>query len=719
MNRYILVILCAVFLLHASAPSIGAAKPKEPLLRVGYNSSLPPYEYEEGQLAKGFSVGLMENFAQKRGYVIKWVPMNYEDIVDAVLTNKVDLAVGVAFSEALLSKVEFSSSYLTVTTVIACSRKSGIYEPEQLALKRVVVTSGMNRQYHIDSLAIGDADRYLNTVKALASVNEHLFDATLVPDATVAYCELKKKMSSLSTIPLPLSQSTVCVIGRRGQHLLIQSINDAIQSMHADGSYAKCEAQWLSPFIPQSDDHELLWWQLVLVLATGLAVGGLAVYKFRRLPVPAPVPPSLEQLGVAGGSEGIWLLELETGTIRANQTLLRMFSLPLEPESLMLATFMRYIPQSYRRLVSECIADCANKKRDGYMLVHPINTIDGEVRWVSIYASVVASDDEGTPTTVAGTCRDVTEMVIKQHELETQNEYYDSLMNSIHNVVLLLDAHLSVLRCNAHTERVLGIRRDRIIGLNFISTFIPKARQDDLRSRFILLLISKGSASIEENLVTSSGQIRRFRWSICKMTGANKVLQWALVGDDITGQIVQERRPVASDQVADIKAHLYRQLAQHADIRVIGQAMADAFVDSCRYDAVWVGSYDSKSSVWTALAAQVSDATAGFTIHAVEKWGLLNAESPLSLACNTQQFYQLSQLSTNRINEAWWNHLAAHGIETIIVQPLVWRDRLVGVVLGMRKAAVPLELEQQIYLSEIADAICFGLVLSDMNELLP
>ncbi|MHB1460770.1 MAG: transporter substrate-binding domain-containing protein [Armatimonadota bacterium] len=719
MNRNMQVILCLVLMFVVCAASPGA-KPKQFIpLRVAYNSSFPPYEFEESQTPAGFSISLLKNFAAKRGYTIKWVPMNYEDLVPAVLSAKVDLAVGVAFAESLLSKVECSSGYVSYNTVVAYNRRSGIYKTDQLALKKVVVTSGANRPYHMESLGIGDAERSLNTVQSIASVNDHRYDATLAPEATIAYCQTNKRMNSLSTLPLLLNQRSVCVITQRGRLDLAQSFDEAIEQMREDGSYAKYEEKWLTPYLPKEDTNGRLVWLLVLFTAVGVLLGGYGVYRFRKPPVlPAP-PKSLEEYGVAGGQEGVWVLHLDTGVIRVNQALMRMFSLPGESNSVMVASLMRYIPEPYRKLVSGYISDCAKAKRDHYDIEHPINSIEGQQRWLSNHASVVAWDEQGKPAIVAGTCRDVTDAVHKQHELEAENDYFETLMSSIHTVVLLLDEHLRIERCNQHTERVFGIRKDRIAGLNFVTTFIPKERQDDVRARFILLLASKWPASMEENLVTSSGQVRKFRWSVCKLVGLDKKIQWAMIGDDITAQIGQAKRAPVPDRVMDIKAQLYRHIAQKAEIGDVVQSLADAFVDSESCDAVWIGSYDSRNASWCGLASQAAATVPGFSVHAVEKWGLLEQESPLSLACNTHQFYQLSQLSSNRINEAWWNHLVAHGIETIIVQPMVWRERVVGVLLGFRKGAVPLDMDQQFNLSVIADAMCFNVVMSDSKDLLP
>ncbi len=718
MSRNMHIIICLIFVLFVCASSPGSASKHLTPLRVAYNSSFPPYEFEEGQAPSGFSISLLKNFAAKRGYSITWVAMNYEDLVPSVIAAKVDLAVGVAFSESLLSKVECSSGYASYNTVVAYNRRSGIYKTDQLALKKVVVTSGVNLPYHMESLGIGDAERSLNTIQIIASVNDHRYDATLAPEATVGYCQTNKRMNELSTLTLPLNHRSFCVITQRGRLELTQSFNEAIEQMHEDGSYAKYEELWLTPYLPVVDTDVRLIWLSVLFTAVGGLLGGFGVFKFRKTPViPAP-PRSLEDYGVTGGQEGVWVLQLDTGVIRVNQALMRMFSLSSESNSVMVASLMRHIPEPYRKLVSEYVSDCAKGKRDRYDLDHPINSIEGQQRWLSNHASVVAWDEQGTPAIVAGTCRDVTDAVHKQQELESQNSYYETLMNSIHTVVLQLDEHLRIERCNQYTEQVFGIRQNRIIGLNFVTTFIPEARQDDVRARFILLLTSRLPANIEENLVTSSGQVRKFRWSVCKLVSTDKKVQWAMIGDDVTAQITQVKRAPVPDRVMDIKAKLYRHMAQKAEAGDIGQSLADSLVDSGSSDAIWIGSYDSQKASWCGLASQAAATVPGFSIQAVEKWGLLEPESPLSLACNTHQFYQLSQLSSNRIDEAWWNHLVAHGIETIIVQPMVWRERVVGVLVGFRKSAAPIDMDQQFNLNAVADAMCFSIVLSDSKELL-
>ncbi len=713
MNRYIRSVIATIVILFA-ATGIYAAN-ELPTLRVGYNSSLPPYQFEQNAKPNGLSISIMEGFAMRRGYRIKWIPLVHDELLSALLQNKLDLAVGMPYTELLRNRLEYSSSYITARTVVAFNPKSGIYEPAQLSFKRMVITHGLDKQYHIEALGIGDAHRYTNTIETLSAVDAYQQDATLAPEATVAYCKDHYRMRSLATIALPLDLSTICIAAPAGKLAIIQQFNEALQAMKADGTYDKIMAEWIDPYTPKVNPYRNLWWIIVLVLAIGIAGGGLIGYKFRKIPEPEPIPQSVEQLGVQGGGVGVWLIDLSTGIVRVNQMMLRLYSLPVDMQTVGVASFLRYIPEPHRRNLSQYLIGCSKGNCEEFGLIHPISTIAGDTHWLSSHASVVSRDEEGNASVVAGTCRDITEIIVSRNEYQELAEYYDLLLNSMNNVVLYLDEHLRVLRCNAYTERIFGIRRDRLVGLNFVTTFIPKVRQDDFRAWFILRLMNSVPDSIEENLVTSSGQIRRFRWSINRIFVNNKSLRWVMVGDDITGQVTKVHRTVLANRTVDLKSQLFKNIAQHVDTDDMLQSLADTIVDAGFCDAMWIGAYYDITNRWQAKAARAADTVPGFTVNTAEAWGFMETDSPVVLAGNTQQFYQLSQLSTNQIREMWWNHLIAYGIETIICQPIIWRDRLLGVMVFMRKAATPLEFDEQVYIGEIADALSFGMALAENN----
>jgi len=88
-------------------------------VRMGTNAAFPPYEYYEGQKIVGIDADMMQAVADKLGMELKIEDMEFDSIIAAVQSGKVDVgAAGMTVTEDRLQNVDFTDSYATAKQVI-------------------------------------------------------------------------------------------------------------------------------------------------------------------------------------------------------------------------------------------------------------------------------------------------------------------------------------------------------------------------------------------------------------------------------------------------------------------------------------------------------------------------------------------------------------------------------------------------------------------------
>jgi len=86
---------------------------------MGTNAAFPPYEFYEGQKIVGIDADMMQAVADKLGMELKIEDMEFDSIIAAVQSGKVDVGVaGMTVTEDRLKNVDFTDSYATAKQVI-------------------------------------------------------------------------------------------------------------------------------------------------------------------------------------------------------------------------------------------------------------------------------------------------------------------------------------------------------------------------------------------------------------------------------------------------------------------------------------------------------------------------------------------------------------------------------------------------------------------------
>lgn len=105
-------------------------------LTMATNAAFQPYEYYENGVITGLDVDMMNAVCDKLGYTLQIEDMEFDGIIGAVQSGKVDVGVaGMTVTEDRLKSIDFSNSYTTATQVIIVQDPDAAMEKLSLAEK--------------------------------------------------------------------------------------------------------------------------------------------------------------------------------------------------------------------------------------------------------------------------------------------------------------------------------------------------------------------------------------------------------------------------------------------------------------------------------------------------------------------------------------------------------------------------------------------------------
>ncbi|WP_457110755.1 response regulator [Marmoricola sp. URHA0025 HA25] len=189
----------------------------------------------------------------------------------------------------------------------------------------------------------------------------------------------------------------------------------------------------------------------VLEAAVGIVDGALArLDAEERLTDLAQRVDSAQHL--AGMGDYDW--HIATDTNRWSDQLYRIYG--YEPQSFN-ATYERFLgnihPDDRERI--QAIHQQAYATGEPYQMIERIVRPDGEVRYLSSNGEVLM-DADGVPVRMRGTCIDITERVLAEHETERAAERFRGLVESSPDAILVLDSRSTILQANGRAAALLG-----------------------------------------------------------------------------------------------------------------------------------------------------------------------------------------------------------------------------------------------------------------------
>ena len=160
-------------------------------LKMGTNASFPPYEFyddESGEIV-GIDAEVAAAICEKLGYELEIVDMDFDAIIPAVTTGKIDFGMaGMTVTEERMQSVDFTTSYATGIQVVIVKEDSEITSVDDLfaegASHKIGVQQGTTGDLYcswdIEDEGLGSVERFKNGTDAVLALTSGKVDCVVI-----------------------------------------------------------------------------------------------------------------------------------------------------------------------------------------------------------------------------------------------------------------------------------------------------------------------------------------------------------------------------------------------------------------------------------------------------------------------------------------------------------------------------------------------------------
>ncbi len=233
----------------------GNDKPKmtqqEGVLRVGSETTFPPFEFTEGDKYVGFDVDLSEAISKKIGLKMEFKSMGFDALIPAVQSGDIDMiAAGINATPEREKVLDFSDVYFDQGGFITVVRKDNttIHNMDELTGKTVGVQIG--------TIPVEMAQKIPNTTVKQIDSNANIFmelkagtiDGAIIDNAVAMYYLKQGADQDLKLVGEP-TKSPGTVLGvKKGNKELQAAVNKALKELKEDGTYQKIYDKWFGNY---------------------------------------------------------------------------------------------------------------------------------------------------------------------------------------------------------------------------------------------------------------------------------------------------------------------------------------------------------------------------------------------------------------------------------------------------------------------------------------
>ncbi|MDY5220742.1 MAG: transporter substrate-binding domain-containing protein [Eubacteriales bacterium] len=213
-------------------------------LKMGTNASFPPYEFyddETGEIV-GIDAEVAAAICEKLGYELEIVDMDFDAIIPAVTTGKIDFGMaGMTVTEERLQSVDFTTSYATGIQSVIVKEDSEITSVDDLfaegASHKIGVQQGTTGDLYcswdIEDEGLGTVERYKNGTDAVLALTSGKVDCVVIDNEPAKnYIAANEGLKILDTEYAV--EDYAIALAKNSE--LTEKINAALEELIADGT---------------------------------------------------------------------------------------------------------------------------------------------------------------------------------------------------------------------------------------------------------------------------------------------------------------------------------------------------------------------------------------------------------------------------------------------------------------------------------------------------
>ena len=208
----------------------------EGILTMGTNAAFPPYEYYEGDTVVGIDAEIAQAIAEKLGLSLEIVDMDFNSIITAVQSGKVDVGIaGMTVEPEREKNVDFTDSYATGVQVVIVTEDSDIASVDDLEGKLIGTQEGTTGwSYCSEDYGDDMVIPYTNGATAVQALLDGKVDCVVIDQQpALSFVEANEGLKILET---EYAVEDYAIAVSKDNTALRDAINTALNELIEDGT---------------------------------------------------------------------------------------------------------------------------------------------------------------------------------------------------------------------------------------------------------------------------------------------------------------------------------------------------------------------------------------------------------------------------------------------------------------------------------------------------
>ena len=209
---------------------------------VGTNAEYPPFEYVENGEIAGFDAEIIKEAAKRMGIEYKWLNTNFDGLIPALQTKKVDIVIAGMSVTPEREKAENSSvPYLTSNVAIVTNSKNPIKDMNDLSGKSYGVELGTTKEASARKIDGAEVVPFSSTTGALVALKSGKIDG-MVLDESVSSKYIEKN-PELVLVGIMEGEPKAAAFNKDDKELM-ENFSKVLEEMIADGTVAELKEKY-------------------------------------------------------------------------------------------------------------------------------------------------------------------------------------------------------------------------------------------------------------------------------------------------------------------------------------------------------------------------------------------------------------------------------------------------------------------------------------------
>lgn len=209
---------------------------------VGTNAEYPPFEYVENGEVAGLDADIIKEAAKRMGIEYKWLNTNFDGLIPALQTKKVDLVIaGMSITPERAKAVNFSIPYLSSKVAIITNKITPIKDINDLTGKKYGVELGTTKEAVARKIEGAEVIPFSSNTGALVALKSGKINGMVVDESVAAkFVDKNPELVMVGT----LEGEPKAVAFNKEDTELTEKFSKVIEEMLNDGTIENLRKQY-------------------------------------------------------------------------------------------------------------------------------------------------------------------------------------------------------------------------------------------------------------------------------------------------------------------------------------------------------------------------------------------------------------------------------------------------------------------------------------------